>query len=304
MRQCSTISRERPFEMGWRIEIQPEDFSTLQKGISKPSSRWTKGRQCTNNQTGSVRLGHRVGIRGVKKRIAQSELLNRCVASLLYFYVRFCYATTQWKYDGFEEMDAQLLEGQPVMIVMWHERLWMSPYMYNTKLGKICAITTESRIAQLGHLLLRRFDFEAEMIDPRKNPLAFNRRILRRIRNGYSIAVSPDGTRGPRRECKSYPIKWVRKSQVPVFCVAFSMRRSLRLPTWDRSRVPLPFNRGALLARRWRETVPKNASQEQIDAFSDRLGNDLNAVTLEADQMVGPANGVDAGYSRQRRVPK
>jgi lysophospholipid acyltransferase (LPLAT)-like uncharacterized protein len=201
--------------------------------------------------------------------------------------MRFCHATTRWHRSGFEEMDDFLRAGKPVLAVVWHERIWMSTYMFNTDLGRICALTTKSQIAHVGHLMLESFDFEAEMIDPKRNPIAINRRVLRRIRDGCSIAFAPDGTRGPSRVCKPYPVKWVRQTQVPVFCVTFSMRRTLRLPTWDRAHVPLPFNRGALLARKWTQTVPADADESQLEALTRDLGAALNAVTTEADRIVG-----------------
>ena len=177
-------------------------------------------------------------------------------------------------------------EGRPVIILVWHERLLMLNYFFDTDLGKVCAITTDSRMAQLGKRLLRRFKFDTVMIDPKKNSIALNREILRRIRRGESVFISPDGTRGPARVAKSFPIVWARSTQIPVFCAAFSVRRSMRLPTWDRAHIVLPFNRGTMLVRRWEEAVPRNATEEQMEMLRESMCDMLNAVTDEADQFI------------------
>ncbi len=223
----------------------------------------------------------------IRKRIAGSTVFNEIVASLFASYLRFCFATTRWEREGFEEMNAILQADQPLIMVLWHERLWMSPYMFDTTLGKICAITSESRIAYLGKFLLRRFDFETIMIDPGKNPVALNRQLFKRIRDGYSVAISPDGTRGPSRVAKPFPIIWARKTQMPIVCVTFAVRHRLRMPTWDRSHVPLPFTRGVLAARRWDEPVPDKTTPDEMDALALRLQDALNALTDEADRKVG-----------------
>jgi lysophospholipid acyltransferase (LPLAT)-like uncharacterized protein len=184
-------------------------------------------------------------------------------------------------------MDAHLLSGKPLIMVVWHERLWMSPYMFNTQLGKICSITTSSRIAYFGHFLLARFGFDAVQLDPKEKTAKVNRQILELIRRGYSIAISPDGTRGPSRVCKPFPISWARKTQLPIFCVTFSLRRALRTPTWDRSLIPLPFNRGALLAHRWEQGLPRIMTKEQVETLSRDLGDQLNILTDDADKRVG-----------------
>ena len=223
----------------------------------------------------------------IRKRFASSKVANQFGSALIYYYVKFCYASTHWTREGFEEMEALLRSGKPVMIVLWHERLWMSPYMFNTALGKICSIMTSSRIARLGHCILRRFEFEAVAVDPKQDAARANRQVLALVNNGYSLAISPDGTRGPPRVCKSFPIKWARKKGLPIFCVTFSMRKTLRTTTWDRSLIPLPFNRGALLARRWDHLPLRTISKDQLEKLSTDLGDQLNMLTEEADQKTG-----------------
>ena len=184
-------------------------------------------------------------------------------------------------------MDDLLRSGKPVMILMWHERLWMSPFMFNSRLGKICSITTASRIAHLGRFILQRFGSEVVAVDPKKNALHANREILKYIRNGYSIAISPDGSRGPARVCKPFPLIWASKTQIPIFCVTFSLQRTARLQTWDRPFIPLPFNSGAILARRWDCDLPEKISIDQLERLSAQLQVELDRVTFMSDQKVG-----------------
>lgn len=227
----------------------------------------------------------------LRKRIASSTVFNEIVSFFVYAYLWLCYATTRWDHEGLDEMNECVRSNQPVLTVIWHERLWMSPFLFDTTLGKICSITSESRIAYTGKFLLRRFDFESIMIDPKKNPVGLNRQLFRRIREGYSIAISPDGTRGPPRVAKSFPITWARKTRMPIFCATFAMRWRLKTPTWDRSHIPLPFNRGVLMVRRWTEEIPKDASPEDIEVLTRKLEGALNTLTDEADTMVGRKPG-------------
>ena len=223
----------------------------------------------------------------LRKRIAGSRWANEFAAAVLYRYIRFCHATTRWDRVGFEELSELLRAEQPVIILVWHERLFMSTYLFDTNLGKVCAITTQSRMAELGQRLLRRFKFDSVMIEPKANPIVLTREIFRRIRRGESVVISPDGTRGPARVAKSFPIVWARSTQIPVFCAAYSVRRSMRLPTWDRPHIVLPFNRGVFLLRRWEETVPRNATEEQMERLREMVSDKLNAVTDEADEHIG-----------------
>ena len=222
----------------------------------------------------------------LRRKLANSAFLNEAAATVLYLYIRFCHVSTKWEISGFEEMDELLLQNQPIILVIWHERLIMSPYMFNTRVGKICAITTESKLASMGKRLLRLFQFEAEQIDPKKNPTGFNRKVLHRIRAGYSIAISPDGTRGPARIAKPFPIKWSRKTGAPIFCATFAVRRKLTLSEWSKAHIPLPFNRGALLIERWHGAGDKPISNEDMQSLTTELGASLDEITRRADLIV------------------
>ena len=188
---------------------------------------------------------------------------------------------------GFEALDEHLDRGEPVIIVVWHERLFFSTYFFDTTKGRVCAITTNSRMATLGHLMLRKFDFAALMIPPKSQTMQFNRQILKHLKNGGSIVISPDGTRGPAREAKNFPILWARTAKVPVYMASFSVRRYFCLPTWDRSQIALPFNKGAMLIQRWEsEAATSRTSASQVDELCLDLTKAMNDVTDATDALV------------------
>lgn len=222
----------------------------------------------------------------LKKRIAGNEWINRAVAFILVAYIRFCYFTTRWEKDGLDELFQVVASGQPVIIVVWHERLLMTPCMVDSKAGKYCAIVTKSRMTFLGRFMLRHFGIDALTIPPKANQLSLIVEVLRRIKAKQSIVISPDGTRGPPRVSKDFPLVWSRSTQIPIFCCAHAVRRSVRLPTWDRAQIALPFNRGAMIMRRWEKIPPRETSEEELEALRIKLEQGLNDITDEADRRV------------------
>ncbi len=69
------------------------------------------------------------------------------------------------------------------------------------------------------------------------------RALLRHLGEGTTVAVLVDGPRGPARVAKTGIVAVARMSGLPVQPVAFSARPALRLKSWDRSLIPLPFAR-------------------------------------------------------------
>ena len=226
-------------------------------------------------------------IRNLKRRVAGSSILNRTVARLFAGYIRLCYRTARWHREGFAEMGAVLETGQPIINVIWHERLPMCPYLFDVSRFPLCGVTTHSRIATLGQEVLRRFGVEAVTFDPKASPMGATRAVVKRMRAGYSIALSPDGSRGPAREAKAFPVPWIRATRAPVFCVAYSIRRGVRLPTWDRALIPLPFSRGALIVKRWDCELSEKPDEAEIERLRISLEAAANAVTDAADRAAG-----------------
>ena len=69
------------------------------------------------------------------------------------------------------------------------------------------------------------------------------RGLLRHLEGGTTTAVLVDGPRGPARVAKTGVIALARLAQCPVQPVAISARPAIRLKSWDRSLIPLPFAR-------------------------------------------------------------
>ncbi|ATG40970.1 putative protein in bacteria [Phaeobacter piscinae] len=223
----------------------------------------------------------------LRKKIADSPKVNRAVEALLAGYVRFAYRTSRWERRGFEEMDACVASGEPVIFVLWHQRLIMAPYLFDTSLGRICALTSAARAGRLAGQILVRLGFETIPMSSHKRHVALSREVLRRTKEGCSIGIAADGPRGPARISSGVPITWARMTGCRVFTVAFAERKVIKLPTWDQQMLPLPFSHGVLLCQEWTDEVPKKPTDEQVETLRLSLQASLDAITNAADTAVG-----------------
>lgn len=65
--------------------------------------------------------------------------------------------------------------------------------------------------------------------------------VVGALREGASTCITPDGPAGPAYEVKPGVLVMARQSRVPLVGIRFSVSRSMRLPTWDRKILALPF---------------------------------------------------------------
>ena len=73
---------------------------------------------------------------------------------------------------------------------------------------------------------------------------AIVRDMIERVKTepGVVFGITTDGSTGPVYRMKKGAVHIALRSNAPVFVVKTWCKRYLRLPTWDRSLVPLPFN--------------------------------------------------------------
>ena len=219
-----------------------------------------------------------------RHRLKHSEFIVRIPALLISSFLRFCHVTTIWQREGMESLRADLAEG-PVLMLAWHERLLMAPVHWPASEGQVsilCANSLDGRLSAATH---RRFgQVPIEMADNVPN-LAASRRILRRVRAGTSIGMTPDGPCGPALAVKDAALDWARIMQRPVYAYAYATKRHRRMGTWDRMILALPFTRGAFVLKRLTVDVPRKADAAQICELRHHMVSLLNDATRRADHL-------------------
>jgi hypothetical protein len=102
------------------------------------------------------------------------------------------------------------------------------------------------------------------------------RHLLRLLAGGTTVALLVDGPRGPVRRAKNGIVSIARLSDTPIQPVAFAARPALRLGSWDRSLIPLPFAR-VVCAYGEPVGVTPEAAEERIE----------QEITLALDRTLG-----------------
>lgn len=236
----------------------------------------------------ALREGQKRTIRlSLRRKIADSNAFNNAVEGLITGYVKFCYRTSRWTRSGFGPMEELVESGEPVIMVLWHQRLVMSPYLFDSSKGRICTLTSAARAGRLAGKVQERMGFDTIPMSSRKRHVALSREVLRRIKGGSSVGIAADGPRGPARVSTGVPVIWARSSGCRVFTISFAQRRTLRLPTWDKQMLPVPFSRGVLMCREWDESVPRKPTPEQTEELRLSLETALNQITDDSDAAVG-----------------
>ena len=219
------------------------------------------------------------------KRLARNRLGRAVLIWLFVRFVRLVFATNRWQTVGREDADAMLGAGQPFIAAFWHGRLMMAPHCWQAE-ATIHVIISRHRDGENIARAVRHLGVAAIRGSTTRGGTAAIRSSLRLLKKGGYLGITPDGPRGPRMRAQPGIVALARLSGAPIVPITFAVSRRRIAKSWDRFVIALPFGRGVVL---WGRPlyVAADADEAALEEARRTLEERLNALTAEADRMVG-----------------
>ena len=224
------------------------------------------------------------------KRLLRHQRTQAVLAWLLGAYLAFAYRTTRWRLEGAEHFAAHMA-GAPVIVAFWHERLPLMPMLWRMvrelpgqELGgvRVHVLVSQHRDGLFIGDVIRRFDLGTILGSSSRGGAASVRALVARLRGGDFIAITPDGPRGPARQAAAGVAALARLAGVPVLPCAARTTRCVRLKSWDRMLIPLPFARGVVCCR-----PTLRVPQQDWEAVLPVIAAEIDAAGALADTLCG-----------------
>ncbi len=217
------------------------------------------------------------------KKIAKFSTVTHIVSFLCYWYVRFVSFTTRWEKRDINLFYDNLKQHKGVIFIAWHGRIAFAPCFWNRS-SKLSALVSPHRDGQLIAGLLKRFGIENISGSTNENPRSAAVRLLRELKNNASIAIIPDGPRGPSMTMTMSPIYYAKTTGKPIIGMTYSIAKSKILgKSWDRMLIPLPFQKGIVAVTK-PFFIPKNTPKENLENYRKQIENEMNNLTWQLDR--------------------
>lgn len=201
-----------------------------------------------------------------------------------YLYIRLLRRTMRIEYRGGEVLARARAESGAYILAFWHARFVMMPYVYPD--ARIVVLISRHRDAQRLGRILRRFGLGTVDGSSTRGGASALRGLLRKVREGHDVGITPDGPKGPRRRAKPGVVSVAKLSGLPVIPVAFSAAPAVRLRSWDRTLLPRPFGRGVFLYGD-PIRVPRDLDAAGEERVRAEIESTLDRLTDAADDRVG-----------------
>ncbi len=223
---------------------------------------------------------------GAKRFSLRQRIILRIIIFLGYWFIRLIGPTLRVS-TSHEENSQETFCQRPLIGAFWHAGIIVATYVFRD-----CGIRVMSSNSYDGEYMgriIKKFGFVAVKGSSSRNAVRALLGLRRALEDGWTVAFSIDGPRGPRYEVKPGPVALGRSSGVPMSAFHIAVERAWVLNTWDRLIIPKPFSR-VLIRFNTLIPIPADASDEDLERYTADLQDSLERARQYAESHVGSSS--------------
>lgn len=130
-------------------------------------------------------------------------------------------------------------KNQNYVLAFWHGTMLLPWYLHGSE--KFVALTSKSKDGDLLAKMLRKWKYNVVRGSSSTGGDVALGIMVDYAKNGFSIAITPDGPRGPRHKFKAGAVVTAKKTGIPVILAGVGFKRKKILSNWDKFEIPYFF---------------------------------------------------------------
>jgi hypothetical protein len=170
-------------------------------------------------------------------------------------------------------------KNQNYVLAFWHGTMLLPWYLHGAP--NFTALTSKSKDGDLLAKILKRWKYNVVRGSSSTGGDVALGIMVDYAKNRYSIAITPDGPRGPRQKFKAGAVITAKKTKIPVVLAGVGFKRRKILSNWDIFEIPYFFTVAKVV---YSEPiyVDNNLTYEETSAIISECEEKLNKLQLQA----------------------
>ena len=206
---------------------------------------------------------------------------HKCILFPFGLLYRLWVRTIRFKFSETSSQQEIEKNQYPVIITLWHNRLFLAgewQRRFRTK-RKCFGLISGSRDGAWLEAFYGWSGICSVRGSSNRGGTKAIRDLVRKLKDGHDIGITPDGSRGPCYEAKPGGILVAKLSKVPLLLVTFEYGRHYRLNSWDGFVIPFPFS--TVLVRTQIVSAGDLLNQSSIEDAAGVLSRQLMKLTFD-----------------------
>lgn len=210
---------------------------------------------------------------------------QRLAARLIWLFVHSLAATVRFRIDDRSGYFSGASK-EAIVFAIWHNRLGLALALYERYVRraqpdrKLAGLISASRDGGLLACLVEMFKMQPVRGSSSRRGAQALRELVGWGERGYDLAITPDGPRGPCYTVRDGVVAAAQLTGLPIVPVSYRLNWKIRLQSWDRFQIPLPFARCDITTGRALR-VPREASEAERETLRQQLEAEMRAITQD-----------------------
>jgi lysophospholipid acyltransferase (LPLAT)-like uncharacterized protein len=210
---------------------------------------------------------------------------QRLAAVLIFIFIRAVTMTVRFRLDD-RSRPFNGAPGGKFIFAVWHNRLALCLMLYRRYAvrsepdRRMAAIVSASRDGGMLARILEHFNVEPVRGSSSRRGGQALREMVSCAEHGCDLGITPDGPRGPCYQVQEGVISTAQLTGLPIVPASYHLNWKIRLKSWDRFQVPLPFSRCVVTIGRIMR-VPRRTTDAERKEFRKQLEAEMRRITRD-----------------------
>lgn len=191
----------------------------------------------------------------------------------LYYAVTALCKSLKIKKQNYEVIENLKAKKQNYVLAFWHGTMILPWYLHGAP--DFAALTSKSKDGDLLAKILKKWKYKVVRGSSSTGGDVALGIMVDYAQNKYSIAITPDGPRGPKYKFKAGAVITAKKSGIPIVLAGVGFKKKKMLSNWDKFEIPYFFTTAKII---YSEPiyVESNLSYEETSEVISRCDENLN----------------------------
>jgi len=166
------------------------------------------------------------------------------------------------------------------VLIAWHNRISILPFIVNhLRKATITGLVSKSRDGDFLEMFLAHFGVASERGSSSSNGARSAINLIKVLRAGGSVCITPDGPRGPKYKAKEGLLSICEKSlKTRMIFLQINFHNTWKFRSWDGFNIPKPFSKVDIKAIEYKNVdmlkeSAKSVNMSAIEYCETILGN-------------------------------
>ena len=213
----------------------------------------------------------------VIKRFSKTHIGQKLIGFLFYSITSLISRSIRWEYLVQNEKSNIFNSNKEYIFCCWHNKLFLGPHLLPRN-RVINALQSSHSDGMVTSLAFKYLGMNVILGSSKKGGMQAFRKMVKCIKLGESVAITPDGPKGPKEKVKEGIIKLAQITETSIIPLVWTTNKFKLINSWDNFVIPYPFSKGVYSFGK-PIYVKKQINEYELETARQNLENEIKRLT-------------------------